>query len=819
MIKSISTYFLVIALFFIQNQSFSQVKQNEIIAKDVMGYPNFIKFKDTKIENSMDSIQDFLKKQYKLDNNFSFKSKQKLETKQNNLSSQKLTPFYKGIKIGFNEIVVISETETVKTLNGKPAYFKDFDTVPKLTEKIALEHLLQSINATKYAWQDLSYEELIKKETNNDKATHYPTGELIIINQNIFNSSFKPRLTYRFEIYTIEPLSRSYYYVDASNGLIVLEDPIIKHASGYADTKYSGQKEIETQLVQNSYRLRDYSRGNGIETFNMNSGTNYSSAVDFFDSDNYWSSNEFNNTNKDNAALDAHWGAEMTYDYFFEKHSRNSFDDNGSIIKSYVHFGSNYENAFWDGQRMTYGDGHTSFDALTSIDVVAHEIAHGICSNTANLIYQREPGAINEGLSDIWGAMVEFYADPNKTTYEIGEEITLFIGPLRSLSNPKSSNQPDTYQGLNWINTNCGTPSSSNDYCGVHVNSGVLNYWFYLLAEGGNGTNDNGVTYNISGIGKEKASKIVYRAENTYFTSTTDFAQARLLTIQAAEDLYGDNSIESSTVCQSWHAVGVGDDNCPINIKLNGNSTICSTNNYTYYLDDMPENSSTSWSVTSNLQIVNSSNSSITIKALNSYVNNLGSITASIGTDIIQKNIWIGAPKMSISENQQGTSIKVSIQLQNGIIKDDITTHWSINSSSGLATNTIDNSTNSFSKTFYGYDYDWYADIVVSISNDCGFSTIQRRISPTSPSAGECDDFFISNNTISMPPDCPMSLDFQMFNLTNNNSVIDEVTIFDMLGRKINNYNNFNLEKLNSGIYIIEVRLISGKVISKKIRK
>lgn len=241
----------------------------------------------------------------------------------------------------------------------------------------------------------------------------------------MFDHNFEPILAYKFKVYTITPLSNSYYYIDTSNGNIILEDAIIKHVQGTGHTRYSGQRTIETQQNGSSYRLRDYSRGNGIETYNMNRGTNYSSATDFTDNDNNWTSAEYNNSNKDNAALDAHWGAGKTYDYFSQKHGRNSYDNNGSKIKSYVHANlvglgyPNNDNAFWDNtyKRMTYGDGQNSFDALTSIDVVAHEIGHGVCSHTANLVYQNESGAINEGLSDIWGAMVEYYADPTKQTY------------------------------------------------------------------------------------------------------------------------------------------------------------------------------------------------------------------------------------------------------------------------------------------------------------------------------------------------------------------------------------------------------------------
>lgn len=326
----------------------------------------------------------------------------------------------------------------------------------------------------------------------------------------------------------------------------------------------------------------------------MNNSTNYASATDFLDNNNNWTNTEYNNSNKDNAILDAHWGAEMTYDYFLQNHNRDSYDNNGAVIKSYVHYSNNYENAFWDGQRMTYGDGNTTFDALTSIDVVAHEIGHGVCSNTANLVYQNESGAINEGLSDIWGAMVEFNAAPEKDTYLIGEEIILTGTSLRSMVNPNSGfrAQPDTYQGSFWH-------TDSSDNGGVHTNSGVMNFWFYLLAEGGSGINDNGDIYDVDGINKVKAARIVYRAESVYFTSTTNYHQARNLTIQATDDLFGENSDESFNVANAWYAVGIGNEPIEVSHFITGPNQLTPGYRAFYSMNPYPNATNYVWSIPS----------------------------------------------------------------------------------------------------------------------------------------------------------------------------------------------------------------------------
>src|SRR5690606_29960198 len=161
--------------------------------------------------------------------------------------------------------------------------------------------------------------------------------------------------------------------------------------------------------------------GNGVYTLNMQKGTNYGAAVDFRDSNNYW--NNFN-VNEDEVATDCHWGAETTYDYYKLKFNRNSFNNNNARIVSYVHYSNNYDNAFWDGVRMTYGDGNT-YNPLTSIDVCGHEITHAVTTNSANLIYRNESGQLNESFSDIFGNAIERYGKPNGYSWKIGEEITV----------------------------------------------------------------------------------------------------------------------------------------------------------------------------------------------------------------------------------------------------------------------------------------------------------------------------------------------------------------------------------------------------------
>ena len=506
--------------------------------------------------------------------------------------------YYNGLKVEYGIYKIHLKNDQPYLLNGERYDIQDLDVRPSINRNEALSGALNFVNATQYKWEE--------------NANLKPKGELVIVPKYITDEKdfMAPTLAYKFDIYASEPLSRDFIYVDAKTGKVIHVHPIIIHshkngnphlpknkedhghghvhdsgvksfinvfeapATGSAATRYSGNQNIGTDSNNGSFRLRDNTRGNGVYTWDLNTGTNYNNAVDFVDNDNSWTSNEWNNAAKDNGALDAHWGAMMTYDYFLSVHNRNSYDGNGARINSYIHYSSNYDNAFWDGLRMTYGDGsgNGGFDILTSLDVAAHEIGHAICSNTANLVYQRESGALNEGFSDIWAAVVEEYAAPGKDEWLVGEDIDLrgpgFTG-LRSMENPNYANDPDTYGGSYWLNPNCGTPTRSNDYCGVHSNSGVLNHWFYLITVGGSGTNDIGSNFSVTSIGMTNAAAITYRLEAVYLSANSTFADARAFAIQSAIDLYGAGSQEEITVTNAWYAVGVGSEYCVSNCPLN----------------------------------------------------------------------------------------------------------------------------------------------------------------------------------------------------------------------------------------------------------
>jgi Zn-dependent metalloprotease len=548
---------------------------------DERGKPSLIVFNEKSSYKNTDS-QKVFKEQLELKDNSNF-TKTKSETDKLGFSHEKFQLFHQGIKVEFSTYTLHSKSGKLESMSGEFYQLDNVNTRPVLSKEQALSSALRQIGASKYLWETPAEAKI------NDYQK--PTGELVLLplvdEDDKGKKTEQLRLSYKFDIYATNPVSRGDIYIDAITGATLFYNATIKHLGEFSNgnhnsvnkksdnkngttslvianaaTRYSGTQSIQSTLSGTSYILADATRGSGIMTYNMKKGTSYTAAVNFTDVDNNWTAAEYDNVNKDNGALDAHWGAEKTYDYLSTVHGRNSYNNAGAAIKSYVHYSSNYNNAYWNGSVMTYGDGSGTggFDILTSIDVAGHEIGHAVCSNTANLAYQQESGAMNEAFSDIWGACIEYYAAPNKQRWLIGEDIERRAGhlALRSMSDPKSEGQPDTYAGTNWISQTKCRPSSRNDNCGVHTNSGVLNHWFFILTEGKTGTNDKGSSYSVTGIGIDKAAKITYRLESVYLSSNSTYANARTYGIQAAIDLYGAGSPEVIATTNAFYAVGVG---------------------------------------------------------------------------------------------------------------------------------------------------------------------------------------------------------------------------------------------------------------------
>ncbi len=396
--------------------------------------------------------------------------------------------------------------------------------------------------------------------------TESPTADLWI-----YRAADRDRLVYRVTSPRVDGsrgTSVPVTFVDAQTGEKVFEYDNLQTATG--SSLYSGTVTFNTSSVAGTFYLEDTTKN--IGTFNMNSTGNESTGTGgtqsrFTDTDDIW------DAAIQRAGVDAQFGAIKTLDYYSVIHGRNGIDGVGGpgtttsaatgvpMIVSRVHFGSTgaYNNAFWFNNQMTYGDGNgTTFSPLTSLDVAGHEMTHGVTEKTANLTYANESGALNEGMSDIFGAMVERYARGgvvDADTWKIGEQIytpATAGDALRYMANTHGNGTQTTGGNPDHYTERLITTADSG---GVHTNSGILNKAYYLTSEGGL-HHLSGVT--TVGIGATDAEKIYYRGLTVYMTAGTNFAAARTALLSAAADLFGTTSTQYNTVATAWCAVGVG---------------------------------------------------------------------------------------------------------------------------------------------------------------------------------------------------------------------------------------------------------------------
>lgn len=343
---------------------------------------------------------------------------------------------------------------------------------------------------------------------------------------------------------------RTHVYVDGLSGAVVDAIADIMTDTGWND----GSVSIGTTRLDGPYLLED-SVGNSV--YDMNHKTSGSGRL-MTDVDDVWGDGTNANTTagRQSAGVDAQFGAEATYNYYFNTFGRKGIWDTGVGATSQVHYGNNYKNAFWDAKAstMVYGDNAKNANPLTEIDVAAHEMTHGVTLNTANLTYRGESGGLNESTSDIFGTAVEFSANlaSDIPDYLIGEKTGLTTtGALRFMDKPsRDGNSPDC-----WSNTLAKLD--------VHYSSGPLNHWFYLTSEGSGAKTINGVSYNsptcngstVSGVGRSVAEKVWYRALTVYLTSASSYKDARDAAIRAAKDLFGDGSTQCFAVENAMKAI------------------------------------------------------------------------------------------------------------------------------------------------------------------------------------------------------------------------------------------------------------------------
>jgi Zn-dependent metalloprotease len=402
-----------------------------------------------------------------------------------------------------------------------------------------------------------------------------PEAELVVLPQQLVDGKPGATLCYLVELLVeggTEATGRHRNFVNALDGRIVWHYNATAHGTG--KSLYSGTVTINTRFDRRGreFRLQDRSR-TGLLTVDAMDVENFTWGSLMTDDDDTWG--DGTTGNRQSAGVDAHYGVARAWDYFLNQHGWHGMDNAGNGMAIYVHYGSNYNNAFWNGNVMAFGDGDGSdFSPLVSLDIVGHEFAHAVTENTADLQYQLESGASNESFSDIFGTAIEprGFSTPltSRSDYQIGEDCYTpgtAGDAMRNLADPTlgTTGNIDHYTKIRRPAAG-EDPSEDNDWGYVHFNSGIQNKAFFLLAEGGT----HPVSGNlVDGIGRTAAERIFFRALSLKLFSTADFADVRAATLSAAADLYGGGgSKEYASTGDAWGAVGIGPGRSPDTSQL-----------------------------------------------------------------------------------------------------------------------------------------------------------------------------------------------------------------------------------------------------------
>lgn len=457
----------------------------------------------------------------------------------------RLTQTYEGIPVYGAELIAhLTDAGDIELVNGR------YQTIPTGTVTRPKLSVQQAANK---ALTDVRKVSLVRSFGDNILNMQPTEGELCL-----YPVADGAVLAYQL---TVRPnmLERWQYTIDAQTGAVIDK---YNHTCGVdGPVKASGKdlngvtRSLQTYLIGSKYYLIDATKAmynaktsklpddpvGGIWTIDARNTYGETMKV--------YHVTSTNNTNWAPTAISAHYNAGIAYDYFRTTFTRNSLNGNGGTIISLINLadeddGKGLDNAYWNGKFMGYGNGRTAFKPLAGgLDVAGHEMTHGVVENTANLEYKNQSGALNESFADIFGAMID------REDWTIGEDVvqpTVFkSGALRSLANPNQGGKGTLgYQPKNMGQYESLPNTEDGDNGGVHVNSGIPNYAFYLFATNGS-------------VGRDKAEKVYYRALSTYLTRTSKFLDARLAVVKAAGDLYGANSAEVTAAKAAFDAVGI----------------------------------------------------------------------------------------------------------------------------------------------------------------------------------------------------------------------------------------------------------------------
>lgn len=473
----------------------------------------------------------------------------------------KLQQVYQGVKVYGSELILhLDKNKKVEAMNGRSRKTPVLKTVvPKLSVSNALKQVEQDLGTTFAAHNSSKKKSILPVSNFEEELLIYSKDDTEILARHL---TVFPNLMDRWE-----------YFIDAKTGEVL--DKYYHTCTFHAPLEeHTDMLSVMASPPENGTGVDLNGVNRNLNTFSVN-GTNYmvNTAKPMFNagqsqmpdkpvggimtldlrneppsesSDLFHVTSTSNNWNNP-TAVSAHYNADISYEYFRNTFNRNSINGEGGTIISIINVadpddGGGFENAFWNGRAMFYGNGRNAFEPFAgALDVAGHEMSHGVIENTANLEYRYQSGAINESFADIFGVMID------RDDWQIAEDIarTQFFpsGAMRDMQNPNN--------GRNQLGEPGWQPKDMTEYFtgerdngGVHINSGIVNRAFYLVA---------------TDIGKDKAEQIYYRALETYLTVSSQFIDLRLAVIQSATDLHGAGSAEVQAVQNAYDTVGITD--------------------------------------------------------------------------------------------------------------------------------------------------------------------------------------------------------------------------------------------------------------------
>lgn len=484
----------------------------------------------------------------------------------------KYAQYYNGVRLEGVETAVHERNGRVHLVNGNSVPDVFVTTQPSISSEQAISQALGAFPAEVYIWQD-AREQKRYQDKHGDHASLYPQPELLIVKRDLAAGAQPDNWTLAWRMYVgaKKPYISSFVYIDALTGAVIREQSAdVMCNPTTITTTFNGAQTVNTDFrneecgasytdVDSYFSIDDCTAGTEIRSY-YSAGyyaANYGDDYLLCDGDNDWSL-----TGTGQMVLSTLWAVRKSVNYYLTVHGHEGFDGEGGtmdVFSNKTYFdeddnpycsNANFTN-FLDNLYFGAGPDCTpgTMDDYNTLDIAGHEMTHGVIeyAHFDALDYSDESGALNESFADIFGEMVEFYTEGGTLSWLVAED----RGAIRSFTNPNSYGDPDTYFGSYWA-TLGGT-----DNGGVHTNSSVQNHMFYLLSEGGSGTNDNGLEYTVEGIGYDHARDIAWSAMMNYLGGADGFVTARNAWIQAAIDLFGSCSQEVISVGQAWQAVGV----------------------------------------------------------------------------------------------------------------------------------------------------------------------------------------------------------------------------------------------------------------------